>query len=257
MQGEDKRATSDGQPSVCACACDFHKPYFSIRRYSAARLSPKASAACEMLPSQRRSTLRISRASTSSMLIFSKFGAEERAAAIARLAGSICSPRQSSTARSTVCSSSRTLPGHGYCIICCMAAGEKPETCLRYRVRLRPRKCVASNGISSRRSRSAGRWISTVLMRKRRSSRKLPAFDSSGKFALVADRTRTSPRRVCDLIQEERSPIREFETAHAVGSGIGKRALHMAEDLALERAFRQAARIDRDQRHPGTRRCSV
>jgi hypothetical protein len=61
---------------------------------------------------------------------FQTTGRGERAA-MARLAGSISSPRHSSTARSTVCSSSRTLPGQGYCIICCMAAGEKPLTCLR------------------------------------------------------------------------------------------------------------------------------
>ena len=35
------------------------------------------------------------------------------------------------TARSSVCSSSRTLPGQAYCIIACMAGAAKPLTCTR------------------------------------------------------------------------------------------------------------------------------
>ena len=57
-------------------------------------------------------------------------------------------------------------------------AGVKPSSAFRYRATCRRRKCVASVGISSRRSRSGGKWISIVFSRKSRSSRNRPSATS-------------------------------------------------------------------------------
>ena len=115
---------------------------------------------------------------------------------------------------------------------------------------------------------AAGRWISTVLMRKSRSSRKLPAAASSCSCALVAERTRTSTRRVCeeptrssspvsstrsslacwrmrdvgDFVEKERAAVGQFEAADAIGARVGECAFDVAEDFALEGAFRQVRR---------------
>ena len=52
---------------------------------------------------------------------------------------------------------------------------------------------------------------------------------------------------VADLVQKNRAPIRQFEASDAVGAGIRKSALHVAEELTLKHAFGQAASIHRDQ----------
>src|SRR5581483_4408737 len=55
-------------------------------------------------------------------------------------------------------------------------------------------ECIASSGMSVRRSRMGGMWIATVLRRKSRSSRKRPAAAAAWRLALVAEMTRTSTR---------------------------------------------------------------
>ena len=55
-------------------------------------------------------------------------------------------------------------------------------------------------------------------------------------------------RDVGNFVEEERSAISQFESAYAISAGIGKRALDVTEDLALECALGQAARVDGDQR---------
>ena len=52
---------------------------------------------------------------------------------------------------------------------------------------------------------------------------------------------------VADFVEEEGAAVGEFEAAGAVGFGIGERAAHMAEELALENAFGEAAHVDRDE----------
>ena len=54
-------------------------------------------------------------------------------------------------------------------------------------------------------------------------------------------------RDVGDLVEEERALVGHLEAAHAVGLGVGERALDVAEQLALKDAFRQPADVDRDQ----------
>ena len=128
--------------------------------------------------------------------------------------------------------------------------------------------------MSSRRSRSGGTWISIVLRRKRRSCRKRPFATSCRTSAFVAERTRTSARRVRDeptrsnspvsrtrsslgwrferhvrdLVEEERPPVRHLEAAHAVGLGVGEGALHVAEELALEDPLGEPARVHGQER---------
>ena len=69
------------------------------------------------------------------------------------------------------------------------------------------RKCWASSGMSSRRSRSGGTRISIVFRRKSRSWRNRPAATSAGRSALVAERIRTSQRRVREEPTRSNSPV--------------------------------------------------
>ena len=97
------------------------------------------------------------------------------------------------------------------------------------------------------------------------------AVTSSRRSALVAAMMRTSTRFVRDdptrstsprlqhaeqlgllahgdigdLVEKERAPVGELETAGAVGLGVGERAPHVAEHLALEDAFGKSAEVDR------------
>ena len=113
----------------------------------------------------------------------------------------------------------------------------------RYRRACCSRKCVASDGMSSRRSRSGGSTISIVLSRNSRSCRKRPAATSASMSALVADRMRTSTRRVRDdprrsnspagdhaqqlgllrrrhvrdFVEEQRAAVGQLEPSHAIG----------------------------------------
>ncbi len=64
-------------------------------------------------------------------------------------------------------------------------------------------------------------------------------------------------RDIGDFIQKKCAAVGQFEAANAIGACIGKRPFYVAEDLALERALRQAARIHRHQRHARTRRSGV
>ena len=58
--------------------------------------------------------------------------------------------------RSTAFSSSRTLPGHSYCIIRITDSGVNSGGSILFASAKRLRKCSTSNGMSARRSRSAG-----------------------------------------------------------------------------------------------------
>ena len=53
---------------------------------------------------------------------------------------------------------------------------------------------------------------------------------------------------VADFVEEERAAVRQLEAADAIGLGVGERAFHVAEELALEHALRKRARVDSDQR---------
>ena len=66
---------------------------------------------------------------------------------------------------------------------------------------------MASAGMSSRRSRSAGSRSSMVLMRNSRSWRKRPAATSAWRSALVAEIRRTLARRVRDEPSRSKSPV--------------------------------------------------
>ena len=57
--------------------------------------------------------------------------------------------------------------------------------------------------------------------------------------------------------RNERALIGELEASDAVGLGVGERAAHVAEELALEDAFRHAAGIDDDHRPRGAARHRV
>ena len=73
--------------------------------------------------------------------------------------------------------------------------------------------------MSSCRSRSGGRWISIVLRRKSRSSRKRPAATSAGRSALVAERMRTSIRREREAPTRSTSPLSSTRSSLACCRG--------------------------------------
>ena len=58
---------------------------------------------------------------------------------------------------------------------------------------------------------------------------------------------------ICDFVEEKRAAVGQFESANAVGAGIGKGAFDMAEDLALKGSFRQATCIHGHQGHARAR----
>ena len=64
-------------------------------------------------------------------------------------------------------------------------------------------------------------------------------------------------RHVRDFVEEQRSAVGELEAAHAIGARVGKRAAHVAEQLALEHRFGDAARVHRHHRARRARRQRV
>ena len=128
--------------------------------------------------------------------------------------------------------------------------------------------------MSSRRSRRAGTRISMVLRRKSRSWRKRPAATSAPRSALVAEISRTSERIVREEPTRSNSPVSSTRSSLPCCEGgtlpISSRKsvppwasskrptrsarasvnapAHVAEELALEDALRDAAGV---QRHEG------
>ena len=72
----------------------------------------------------------------------------------------------STTARSTAFSSWRTLPGQAKSRSTCIAAVEKRSPVFPFSLPYFFRKCWVSAGMSSRRSRSDGRWMLITSRRK-------------------------------------------------------------------------------------------
>ncbi len=86
-----------------------------------------------------------------------------RRTASGRSASSMSSPRDSTTARSMACSSSRTLPGHAYASSAASAPCVKPVRGFACFWASRRRKALARSGTSSRRSRRGGSGTATTL----------------------------------------------------------------------------------------------
>ncbi len=55
-------------------------------------------------------------------------------------------------------------------------------------------------------------------------------------------------RDFADLVEEQRAAVGELEAADAVAQRAGERALHVAEELALEQFARDRRAVDADQR---------
>ena len=64
-------------------------------------------------------------------------------------------------------------------------------------------------------------------------------------------------RHVRNFVEEERAAVGELEAADAIRFCVGECALHVAEKLAFENAFGQAAGVDGDERPSDARRKSV
>ena len=137
--------------------------------------------------------------------------------------------------------------------------------------------------MSSRRSRSGGRWTSIVFRRNSRSCRNRPAGDFGVEIGVgrrdqpdvdLARLGRSEPlelagldhaqqlgllaeRHVGDFVEEERAAVGELEAADAIDLRVGERALHVAEELRLEDALGHAAGVDRHHRTVGARRHGV
>src|SRR5687767_8304736 len=195
------------------------KPSFSSRRYIALRERPSASAAAVTLPALRLIADRISARSASSSLMSSSPGGPTSAAESRRSAVPISSPAASKRLRSTTLLSSRTLPGQAYCCSAAMASASKPLIARPYCAAFLASCALASSRISSRRSRSGGSRISTVLMRNSRSSRKRPSRISAGRSALVAETTRTSARCVREEPTRSKSPVSSARSSRACCAG--------------------------------------
>ena len=87
-----------------------------------------------------------------------------------------------------------------------------------------------------------------VLGARRANALDLARLQHAQQLGLLAHRD------VADLVEEDGAVVGQLEASDAVGARVGEGALHVAEELALEGAFRQRAGIDRDQRHGGARR---
>ncbi len=116
--------------------------------------------------------------------------------------------------------------------------------------------------MSSRRSRSGGRWSCTTFRRWKRSSRNVRRCDAgrqvdvgggdqaevgahearaaeAAELALLQDAQQLGlrvERQVADLVEEERAAVGQLEHAGALRVGAGERAALVTEELALERA---------------------
>ncbi len=89
-------------------------------------------------------------------------------------------------------SSWRTLPGHGRRLIYASVSGCSILASTFSSFAARNRKCCASFGISSRRSRREGIWMRITFRRWNKSSRKSPAITRFSKSWWVAAMIRTS-----------------------------------------------------------------
>ena len=80
-----------------------------------------------------------------------------------------------------------------------------------------------------------------------------PSRSNSPRLEHAQELLLLAQRDVGDLVEEERAAVGQLEPADAILPGVGERALHVAEQLALEDAFRHAAGVDRDHRPRGAR----
>jgi hypothetical protein len=53
-------------------------------------------------------------------------------------------------------------------------------------------------------------------------------------------------RNIRDLVQKKRAPMRQFEAADPIGSGVGESSFYVAEQFTFKDSLRQAASIYRD-----------
>ncbi len=64
----------------------------------------------------------------------------------------------------------------------------------------------------------------------------LAGFEDAEEFRLLVH------REIGDLVEKQRAPIGQLETADAIGFGVRERAPDVAEELAFENAFRAGRR---------------
>ena len=269
-------SSSCRQPRAHAAAQLPRTPSDASRRYSALRDRPSASAASLTLPPWRRERALDQVALGLSSVISSRRGAppsvrgaEQRSSALI-----VVGRAPGARARSTTCSSSRTLPGQACASSASIALGEKPATGFR------------SAPPAARKSAASSRDVFAALAQRRQAdldgveaveqvlAEAAVGHRACATSAFVAASTRTSTRRgrdsrrdgtrrsaaraaacacwlerhVRDLVEEQRAAVGELEAAGAIGLRVGERALHVAEQLALEHTVGEAARVDGDER---------
>src|SRR6202795_2744564 len=95
-----------------------------------------------------------------------------------------------------------------------------------------------------------GRQNADVHSPRRRGTNalKFAGFEHPQKFRLQIQ------RHVGDLVQKKSAALGQLKTADTIVARVGERALHMAEELALEKALGKATRINRDHRFSRTLR---
>ena len=81
---------------------------------------------------------------------------------------------------------------------------------------------------------------STRARARRADALELAGLEHAQQLGLLAERD------VGDLVEEQRAAVGQLEAADAVALGVGERALHVAEQLALEHALGEAAGVDGD-----------
>ena len=159
---------------------------------------PRMLAACVRLPRQWRSVSRIRSRSTSATVRPTRPRVTCSAAKAAFAAMSlprpsprrapsgdrmpsmpISGPLESSTARCSVFSNSRTLPGQRCVLSARRASADSARTGMPFAAEYFLMKCCASSAMSAGRSRSAGIFRLTTLRRNSRSSRNVPARTAS------------------------------------------------------------------------------
>ena len=171
-------------------------------------------------------------------------------------------------------SSWRMLPGQGYFLIAASACGVKPCTCelellgVLREERLRDDEHVVA-ALAQRRQAEVHDVEAVVEIFAEASAADLVFEDAVGRGddadvdllrLAVADAEDDAllqraeelhlevERQLADLVEEERALVGDLELARARRDGAGERALHVAEELALDQVLRDGAAVDDDER---------
>ena len=123
--------------------------------------------------------------------------------------------------------------------------------------RVEPEEQVLAEAAGRDLLRAGRRWWRRGCARPTRRVREEPTRSNSPVSSTRSSLACRLEGHVRDLVEEERAAVGQLEAADAVGLGVGEGALHVAEQLALEDALGQPARVHADERPRRARRGGV